>query len=417
MKKVVVGMSGGVDSSVAAYLLKEQGYDVIGVTMQIWQEEDVCTVEENGGCCGLSAVEDARRVAAALGIPYYVMNFREEFQKNVIDYFADSYVNGQTPNPCIACNRYVKWEALLKRSISIGADFIATGHYARVEQLSNGRYALRRSATAAKDQTYALYNLTQEQLKRTLMPVGEYTKEEVRVIAEKIGLLVADKPDSQDICFVQDGNYAAFIEEHTGKKASEGNFVTSDGTVIGRHKGIIHYTVGQRKGLGLALEKPLISIPTTAAIAYNIWDTDKFVCPIMDARRNQVYTGVYCYTDHRLDTVWEQDTMSIEALAEGLNCLDHEVIFLGDGVAVYREKLEALLTIPFSFAPAHVNRQRAAAVGALAEGYYKEGKIQTAEEHEPEYLRKSQAERERAERESVKHADVLKKQKNGEKSE
>ena len=256
MKKVVVGMSGGVDSSVAAYLLKEQGYDVIGVTMQIWQEEDVCTVEENGGCCGLSAVEDARRVAAALGIPYYVMNFREEFQKNVIDYFADCYVNGQTPNPCIACNRYVKWEALLKRSISIGADFIATGHYARVEQLSNGRYALRRSATAAKDQTYALYNLTQEQLKRTLMPVGEYTKEEVRVIAEKIGLLVADKPDSQDICFVQDGNYAAFIEEHTGKKASEGNFVTSDGTVIGRHKGIIHYTVGQRKGLGLALGYP-----------------------------------------------------------------------------------------------------------------------------------------------------------------
>lgn len=256
MKKVVVGMSGGVDSSVAAYLLKEQGYDVIGVTMQIWQEEDVCTVEENGGCCGLSAVEDARRVAAALGIPYYVMNFREEFKKNVIDYFADSYVNGQTPNPCIACNRYIKWEALLKRSISIGADFIATGHYARVEQLPNGRYALRRSATAAKDQTYALYNLTQEQLKRTLMPVGEYTKEEVRVIAEKIGLLVADKPDSQDICFVQDGNYAAFIEEHTGKKASEGNFVTSDGTVIGRHKGIIHYTVGQRKGLGLALGYP-----------------------------------------------------------------------------------------------------------------------------------------------------------------
>ena len=256
MSKVVVGMSGGVDSSVAAYLLKERGYDVIGVTMQIWQDEEQAAQEENGGCCGLSAVDDARRVAAALEIPYYVMNFKKEFKENVIDYFVEEYQNGRTPNPCIACNRYVKWESLLQRSLSIGAEYIATGHYARVVQLENGRYTLRRSATLAKDQTYALYNLTQEQLKRTLMPVGEYTKEEVRVIAEKIGLLVADKPDSQDICFVQDGNYAAFIEEHTGKKASEGNFVTSDGTVIGRHKGIIHYTVGQRKGLGLALGYP-----------------------------------------------------------------------------------------------------------------------------------------------------------------
>ena len=255
-KKVVVGMYGGVDSSVAAYLLKEQGYDVIGVTMQIWQDEEETVQEENGGCCGLSAVEDARRVAAALDIPYYVMNFKKEFQKYVIDYFMDEYLNGRTPNPCIACNRYVKWEALLTRSMEIGADYIATGHYARIDVLPNGRYAIKHSATRMKDQTYALYNLTQDQLKRTLMPVGEYSKEEIRAIAEKIHLKVASKPDSQDICFVPDGDYAEFIRRESKKEVPEGNFVSTDGKILGRHKGITHYTVGQRKGLGLSLGHP-----------------------------------------------------------------------------------------------------------------------------------------------------------------
>lgn len=250
-------MSGGVDSSVAAYLLKEQGYDVIGVTMQIWQDEDIICQAENGGCCGLSAVEDARRVASDLEIPYYVMNFKQEFKQNVIDYFIKEYLEGKTPNPCIACNRYVKWESLLKRSLEIGADFIATGHYARITRLSNGRIALQKSATAQKDQTYALYNLSQYQLEHTLMPVGEYTKDQIREIADKIGLKVANKPDSQEICFIPDHDYAKFINENSQKQIEPGNFVTKEGKILGKHRGITHYTVGQRKGLNLSMGYPV----------------------------------------------------------------------------------------------------------------------------------------------------------------
>jgi len=253
-KKVVVGMSGGVDSSVAAYLLKEQGYDVIGVTMQIWQDEEKGTKEADGCCCGLSAVEDAGRVAEKLEIPYYVMNFKQEFKSCVIDYFVEEYLRGHTPNPCIACNRYVKWEALLRRSLGIGADYIATGHYARIERLASGRYAIRNSVTAAKDQTYALYNLTQEQLSHTLMPVGSYTKEEIRGIAEAAGLFVSHKPDSQEICFIPDNDYAGFVDRAAGERTpGPGRFVDREGHVLGVHRGITHYTIGQRRGLGLSM--------------------------------------------------------------------------------------------------------------------------------------------------------------------
>lgn len=246
-KKVIVGLSGGVDSSVAAYTLLQQGYDVIGVTMHVWGD-----VSEN------VAVKDAKKVAMHLGIPHYVMDFTKEFKQSVVDYFIGEYMSGRTPNPCNMCNRFVKWEALLDKAKEFGAEYVATGHYARIKRLENGRLVVMNSATAIKDQTYALNQLTQEQLAHTIMPIGQYSKDEIRQIAKEAGIPVADKPDSQDICFIPDGDYKAFLEKYADRKLpSEGNFVNQEGKVLGTHKGITNYTVGQRKGLGIALGKPV----------------------------------------------------------------------------------------------------------------------------------------------------------------
>lgn len=256
-KRVVVAMSGGVDSSLAAALLLEQGYDVIGVTMQIWSsdKED----EDHGGCCSLSAVDDARRVANTLGIPYYVMNFRELFEHKVIDYFCEEYRQGRTPNPCIACNKYIKFESFLTKAKGLGADFMATGHYARIEQDAvSGRLLLKKAVDDSKDQSYALYTFTQDQLAHTLLPLGGFTKVETRARAKELGLTVASKPDSQEICFVSDNNYQNFLEERLGKGyAKPGQFLDTQGQVLGQHTGISHYTIGQRKGLGIAFGKPM----------------------------------------------------------------------------------------------------------------------------------------------------------------
>ncbi|KHO39138.1 thiouridylase [Clostridium tetani] len=254
-KKVLVGMSGGVDSSVAAYLLKEQGYEVIGATMQIWQD-DKEFIEREGGCCSLSAVADARRVANKIGIPFYVMNFKDAFKKNVIDYFVDEYMEGRTPNPCVACNKFIKFSSFLDKAMSLGIDYVATGHYAIIEK-QNNRYIIRKSEDDKKDQTYALYNLTQFQLERTLMPCGRYKKSEIREIAKKIGLRVHNKKDSQEICFIPDNDHGKYIKSRFPSKVRKGDFVDKSGNVLSTHKGIVYYTIGQRKGLDIALGKPV----------------------------------------------------------------------------------------------------------------------------------------------------------------
>ena len=253
--KTLIAMSGGVDSSVAAYLIKSQGYDCIGCTMKLYDNEDI-GISHNRTCCSLDDVEDARSVAYKIGMPYYVFNFKDGFREKVIEKFVRCYELGATPNPCIDCNRYMKFDKLYERARLLGCEYIATGHYARIEEY-NGQYVLRKAIDETKDQSYVLYSLTQEQLAHTLFPLGSMRKTEVREIAEKNGFFNADKPDSQDICFVPNGKYAEFLEHFTGKNYPAGYFVSEDGTVLGEHQGIIRYTVGQHKGLGISSEEPL----------------------------------------------------------------------------------------------------------------------------------------------------------------
>ena len=256
-KKALIAMSGGVDSSVAAYLMKERGFECLGVTMKLYNNEDIGISREKT-CCSLDDIEDARAVAFSLKMPYYVFNFKDDFEEKVIKKFISTYESGGTPNPCIDCNRYLKFKALLHRAEEILYGYVVTGHYARVEyDEASDRYLLKKGIDETKDQSYVLYFLTQAQLSHILFPLGNYRKSEIRKIAEENGFINAAKRDSQDICFVPDGDYAKFIEGHENKTYPKGDFVTTDGEILGKHNGIIRYTIGQRKGLGIAYKEPL----------------------------------------------------------------------------------------------------------------------------------------------------------------
>lgn len=269
-ERALIAMSGGVDSSVAAYIMKERGFDCIGATMKLFANEDI-DVPRDHSCCSLEDVEDARSVAFDLGMPHYVFNFSDRFKETVIDRFVSAYERGETPNPCIDCNRYLKFDKLLWRARELDCKYVVTGHYARIEE-EKGRFLLKKALDPAKDQSYVLYSLTKEQLSHIQFPLGKLSKSQVREIAEAQGFVNAKKHDSQDICFVQNGKYGDFIRSHSKKPLPEGDFVDKNGKVLGRHRGIFNYTIGQRRGLGLALPASM------------------YVCEI-DVKNNRVILG------------------------------------------------------------------------------------------------------------------------------
>ena len=297
MRKAIIAMSGGVDSSVAALLTKETGDECIGATMKLFHNEDI-GVKREKTCCSLDDVEDARNVCYRMGIRYYVFNFSERFKEDVMDRFVDAYEHGATPNPCIDCNRYLKFDKMFQRMRELEYDYIVTGHYARVEyDEEKNRYLLKKAVDDTKDQSYVLYMLTQEQLAHISLPLGGLRKAEVREIAEKHGFVNARKHDSQDICFVPDGDYAKFIEQYTGRKSIPGDFVDTEGNILGKHKGIIHYTLGQRRGLG---------IPAASRL---------YVCDI-SPKTNQVVLGNNEDLFHSELTATKVNLISCESLKE-----------------------------------------------------------------------------------------------------